>query len=275
VSLTRLLLKSKSQRKRLAQQGTEAIDVIIPAIPVDLPVLPYVINGLRKNLLHPIGRILVISPDSSEIKEFCDSYRCDFVDESRVLPFGVNDINLKINGLNRSGWIFQQLLKLNADTLSKKKHCLVIDADTILTRPQAFITKGKEVINCSDEFHKPYFTIYQKITGEQNLFPLSFVTHHMLLSLEKLRALKNKIELHAKQPWYNAILQNLDKTEFSSFSEYETYGNFVRTNYPHEIETCYWFNKSIHRNQLPDLDHLIAKYSFLYKSISIHSYYKN
>jgi hypothetical protein len=272
-ALLPLINKSFSQKKKILKNET-VLDVIIPAIPVDLPTLPFVIKGLRKNLFHPIDKILIVSPDSQEIKEFCRIYNCTFVNEDTVLPFGKDYIHLKMN-TNRAGWIFQQLLKLNADQLTNKKYCLVLDADTILIQPQVFIVNGKEVLNCADEYHLPYFSTYKKITGEINLFPLSFVTHHTLFAVEKLKKLKNKIESHTQLIWYDAILANIDQKEYSSFSEYETYGNFVASNYPSEIEIYYWLNKSINRNQLNNIEKIISKYLPLYKTLSVHSYYQN
>ncbi len=45
------------------------IDVLIPVIEKDLKVLPFVIDGVRKNVKHPIGNILIVAPPSEKIKK--------------------------------------------------------------------------------------------------------------------------------------------------------------------------------------------------------------
>jgi len=268
-----LLVRRHKQFKRFVKND-QIIDVLIPALDVDLMTLPFCINELRKNLLHPIGNIMIVSRNSEKkLIDFCHSHQCKFIDEKEVLPFSLNYINLKVNGVDRSGWILQQLLKLSADRLTDKKYCPLMDADTMLIRPQAFIINGKDVVSCSDEYHLPYFSAYQRVTGKKEIFPLSFTCHHTFLNIEKLKKIKVQIESNTKMKWYDGILNNIDRNEMSAFCEHETYGNFVVTNYPHETEICYWFNKSLSRKHLGNIDKLIKQYSFLYKSISMHSYY--
>ena len=55
----------------------------------------------------------------------------------------LNKIDYKYLEHDRSGWIFQQLLKLNWNGISEKKYCLIFDADTILIRNHLFIKNKK------------------------------------------------------------------------------------------------------------------------------------
>lgn len=62
------------------------LDIVIAAIEKDLPTLPWVIQQARKNLLHPIDTIYVISPASPAIRQLCDVSECAFIDETQLLP---------------------------------------------------------------------------------------------------------------------------------------------------------------------------------------------
>lgn len=42
------------------------IDVLIPAIEKDSGTLPYVIDAIRKHVKHPIGSIMIVSPNSQK-----------------------------------------------------------------------------------------------------------------------------------------------------------------------------------------------------------------
>lgn len=117
-----------------------AIDVLIPAIEKDLATLPHVIDSLRRYVRHPISNIYIVSPNSSKIRNLCSRKNCIFVNETTVLPFTKKDIHYSSSRWNRSGWLYQQLLKMNGDHICRESHFLVIDADTVLIRPHRFRT---------------------------------------------------------------------------------------------------------------------------------------
>lgn len=58
------------QAKAEANNSTR-IDVLIPAIDKDLNTLPHVIDSVRRHVRHPIGRIYIVSPESSGIRKLC------------------------------------------------------------------------------------------------------------------------------------------------------------------------------------------------------------
>lgn len=70
--------------------------------------------------------------------EFCRTKGCTFIDENTVLPITKKDIHYRSRTWERSGWLFQQLLKLNGDKLCTADYFLVIDADTVLITPTVF-----------------------------------------------------------------------------------------------------------------------------------------
>lgn len=243
------------------------IDIIIPTCSKDYRTLAMTIDSVRKNVRHPIDKIMIVAP-RGDLEKFCEEQNLVFIDENIVLPITVRDINYNPNGINRSGWIFQQLLKLNSDTLTDKEYFLIVDSDTVFSRPQTFINKnGKMLLNCSDEYHKPYFDTYKKLIPLDKRYKKSFVCHHMLFSVKYLRELKKVIENNTGMIWWRAILSNLDNNECSCFSEYETYGNYMFFYHNDKIYLRYWYNKAV---LLKDFDKI--KHKDAYKSISMHAY---
>jgi hypothetical protein len=242
------------------------IDVVIPTTDKDLQKLSIVIPSLS-NIQHHIDNIYLVAPKSEFIKDFCIKHGCIFIDENSVLDLTIKDIDYKPCGINRAGWIFQQLLKLNCDTFCKNEYILVADSDTVFSRKQYFIKHKKMVFDCSDEYHGPYFDAYKKLLGLNKRFALSFVAHHMLFKKSLLKEMKQKIEEYTHKKWFEAILDNLDMNETSTFSEYETYGNYMYYNHKNLMLLREWYNKSTTSKKYSEIPNKSK-----YKTISMHSY---
>jgi len=202
------------------------IDVIIPAIDKDLATLPYVIDSIRTYVRHPIGRIYVVSPDSSRIRKLCKRKRCVFVNEKRVLPITKHHIRYRSRRWDRSGWLYQQLLKLSGDTISRRDF-LVVDADTVFIRPHVFRSGGRRIFYCRNWTQPEYYRTYRKLIGRKPSAPRSLVTHYMLFERAKLKRLKRFIQQRHGRSWHSAILRSINRKRQFGFSEFETYGNYV------------------------------------------------
>jgi glycosyltransferase involved in cell wall biosynthesis len=254
------------------------LDIIIPAIKKDLNILPLTIASVRKFLRHHLGKIYIIGPQDDSVVNFCKINNCVFKEENSVSPITLNEIrkyNYKVKGHDRSGWIFQQLIKLNSDNICDSSNIYVIDADTILVHPQKFESGGKSILLVSDEYYFPYYQTYKKIFNRETSARFSFIAHQMLFKADKLRELRSEMENIHNDSWYKVILNNLDLKELSSFSEYETYGNWMMQKYPDEIELEYWFNQSM-RGELSKRFRLNPKkFSNKLRAVSFHSYKKN
>jgi Family of unknown function (DUF6492) len=209
-------------------QGRSAIEVevVIPAVEKDLETLPYAIEGVRKNLQHPIKRIWVVAPDCPSVRQISERLGVCFIDEAKVAPLRRDEIHYVVAGKDRSGWLLQQLIKLNADCIVETDHLLVLDADTVLIRPCRLEIGGRSVLYAADEYHRPYYEAYERLLGKRPGSLLSFVCHYMLFERSVLSRLRDAIERRSGKPWAAAIAGTIDKNEASGFSEYETYGNF-------------------------------------------------
>lgn len=202
------------------------VEVVIPAAEKDRQALPYAIEGVRKNLQHPIKRIWIVAPDCLSMRQACERSEVSFMEETKVAPVRREDIPYAVQGKDRSGWLLQQLIKLNSDSIVETDHFLVLDADTVLIKPCRLEVGGRPVLYAAGEYHRPYYEVYEKLLGKKPGSLLSFVCHYMLFERAVLSRLRKVIEQRSGKPWAAAIAAAIDKNEASGFSEYETYGNF-------------------------------------------------
>ena len=247
------------------------LDVAIPVAPKDLDVVKLTIKSVRKYLKHPIRQIYVIAPESEQVKSLCLELHCVFLPETEICSIQPQEINFRCNGYERSKWLYQQFLKLSVDELPGFDQIFLIDADTILTSPQVFERDGKTTFFHADEYHYPYFVHLKRLLDIESI-QLSFVAHQALISKRRLIELKHLIETIHGCRWTNAILSCMNESTASPFSEFETYGHWMLTNYPETMRREYWFHKSMYRSQLKQARKLLERGSPSYRSISLHSY---
>lgn len=221
------------------------IDIVIPAIDKDLETLPLVIDSVRKMVKHPLGTIYIVSPKSPRIQSLCKQKGCRFVYENTVLPITKKQIHYRTSRWDRSGWLFQQLLKLSGDSICSSKYYLVIDADTVLLRPHTFLSGSQTVVYYRNWSQPEYFRMHKKLLGVKHSCSRSFVSHYMLFEREKVKELKRAIEARHQIPWYAAVLKNIRRTSLYGFSEFETYGNFVFAKNPGKFIFKNTLNRSL------------------------------
>ncbi len=262
-----LLRYTQSVKSNLDTNVT--IDILIPVVEKDFFLLQFVIDSARNNIVNPINNIFIVARDGP-IRDFCKQNNCIFLDEDIVMP--VKKSSIIYNGVewHRAGWIFQQLIKLNADELTQSENILILDADTCLVSKQSFVLNDKKcILNFSDEYHLPYGS-YTRLLNLDRRFFMSFVAHHMIFNNATLKTIKKEIESYTGEHWITAILNVIDFNESSCFSEYELYGNYMYFNCRDKIHLEYWNNKTISSELLNQkvIDNSKGKF----KSISFHSY---
>lgn len=250
--------------------NTPQIDVLIPAIEKDLGTLPLVIDAVRKYVKHPIGEIIIVAPWKQRILDLCSRKGCRFVNEDTVLPITKKDIHYQSKTWDRTGWLYQQLLKLNGDTLSSSKYYMVIDADTVLIRPHVFKVGDKTVFYCRNWSQNEYFNTYRKLMGRNRSARLSFVTHYMLFEKSKVKQLKQAIESKHNTSWYSAIMKSMNRSKQFAFSEFETYGNFLYSSSANKMILKPALNKSLHLSNSQITPSRMSSLAKRYRSISLH-----
>ncbi|WP_027084634.1 DUF6492 family protein [Cohnella panacarvi] len=246
------------------------IDVVIPAIDKDLGTLPYSIDSVRKYVAHPIGRIYIVAPSSNAIQALCKRKGCTFVHESNVLPLRKHHIHYRSKRWDRSGWLYQQLLKLGSSSITGRRYFLVLDADTVLIRRHRFRENGRHVFYCRGWSQPEYFVTYRKLLGRKASRPRSFVTHYMLFDKTKLSALKHTIEARHGTRWYQAILRSVNRSKQFGFSEYETYGNYVYSLSPGSVRLKSALNRSLSGNPSRLSRAMRRKLVHKFRSLSFH-----
>lgn len=249
------------------------IDVVMPTLDRDYEVVSKVIDSIRMNVRHPIRQIIIISPHSKKIENMCREKKCRWIHEDTILPITIKDINIRIRGVNRSGWIYQQLLKWGCERYLKSEYFLITESDTVYARPCVFERDGKMLYACSNALcHTPYFQSFARLFKERAPATHNLTSHHLLFRKKYLAEVKKKIEKVHKKPWYKAIIQILDPNELSSVSDYDSYGQYVLLHHREAVAFEHWSNRSFGRSELKRLPSLIKKYSPTTKTLSFHSY---
>lgn len=262
----RMMIRFKNYKS-----SQEMIDVVMPTISKDFPVLETSIQSLR-NLDQKVNQIYIISRPDPEIISFCQQHQCQFVDEETVLGYSKSAINYSVKGSDRSGWLYQQLLKLGAANIVTRDNYFVLDSDTVLVSPNSFLQNGKFVFQEHSDWHQPYHQTFQKIFRLDPPNNLSSVCHMMLFNRARVMEMRAQIERISDQRWDQAIIAAIDQNEASSFSEYETYANWMSAYHQQEIKRIPFYNRALTRHELKPLAELEQQYSDKLKSVSFHSY---
>lgn len=256
---------------QMPKPASVAVDVLIPVCEKDLRILPLALEGVRRQVAHPIAAIYIIAARSELIEQFCREHDCRFVEEGEVLGYTARDLNVKVepSGRDRSGWIFQQLLKLSG-RVGESDHFLTIDSDHILLRPHTFLSEdGRTVFYGSREYHRPYYENIERLMGFRPESRLSYVAHKMCFSRQRLAELRAEIEQRTGKAWDRAIVESLDRTQISGFSEFELYGN----TFPAEQKIHLpWRAHSLTEDKLADYETLRRRYRRLYAAVTFPDY---
>ena len=241
----------------------EPIDVVIPLVAKDLKIFPLCLEGIRHCVPHPIKNIYIVAPPQDEVKKFCEDNGLVFVDESSVFGFNPKDLKLHIQWSDgtvrdRSGWFFQQLLKLSGN-VGTCRYYLCIDADHVLIRPHVFLTEDrKTVFYMTYEYHQPIIDHLHRLLPDLKLDNLSYVDHKMLFDKEQLKKLHEAISHYSGKPWLGTAIESYDRTLStpSAFSEFEIYGNFVQDKVQRP-----WLQKRLPYSKIADYETLQRKWS--------------
>ena len=245
-----------------------SIDLLITLIDKDIMVAEKCIESVKLFSLNKIRNVYIVAPDTIKIRDFCKRYNCDFIDEDLVSPYTSKELLSKGISKQRVGWIKQQLIKLNSDSLSPLlERYLIMDADTILLKKQFFSKDNYDVLKFSDEFHFLYKISSKLILGSYFYSLKSFIAHHQLIQKTTLSEMKLHISrLHNKE-WYDVFIETAIKNS-NYVSEYELYAQFSIVNKKFFIKQQYWFNHNSKVKNFKELNETNSKS----QSVSFHNY---
>lgn len=263
----------RTAAKPMPKAARLPIDLVIPVCEKDLGILPLALEGARRQVQHPIAAIYIVAAPSPLIEQFCREHDCCFVDETSVLGYDARSLHVTIepSDRDRSGWIFQQLLKLSG-RIGESDYFLTLDSDHILLRPHTFLTEElRTVFYGSREYHAPYYENMLRLLGLKADSRLSYVAHKMLFSRQQLAELRRAIEERQGMPWDRAVVASLDRSVFSGFSEFELYGNFMPEERKMQLP---WRSHSLTHDHLADYETLHRRYRRRFAAITFPDYRK-
>lgn len=220
------------------------VSVFIPVAPKDYWIVSSCVQSLRRNLRNPISELIICGKQSPELLKICREIDCVFIDETTVAPVCRDDLQVFVNGVDRSGWIFQQLLKLNVFNCVSEANALVWDSDTCLIRKAGFLIDEKSVIEYHASKHYPYVSSSEALLGQLPIQNVGFTCHKALFNQEYLAEMKTKIEENSQKSWHKAYTDAIDLNEASSISEYEIYSLFMIRNHFEKVLFRHWRNLS-------------------------------
>lgn len=250
-----------------ARDLAHPLTVVVPAVEKDADVLAHCLRAVRRYCSNRIEALWVVAPESTRIRALAASAGAVLVPEDSVLPRPARELQTR-------GWVLQQLIKFNACHSVPTPDYLVLDADTILLRPQSFVRGGRIVLRYADQYELLYNRSLELVFGHGRRFPASFVTHHQVFQAGYVRGLLAAIEARFGRPWWQAILQEVDQGHLISFSEYEFYGHHVvsQPGWRDRVALEYWHGMDLEAGDLGRLPELQGRPYQTLNSVSFHSH---
>ena len=250
----------------LGKSAQSKISVVIPCHPKDLALISFVLTGLEKNCLNQISDVILVSP--SILPTTLESkLNLRFLQDSDVLDPTLLATIKKVFPASQFGWVVQQVLKIRcALQYSLNENVLIMDSDTVLTKPMLFVFDNCQTLSITREYHRQYISQYQNFSNSNFDTGFSYVTHYQLWQRDILEILWGGDRLY---DWLNCA----DLSSVSSMSEYHSYGAFLIQNFPDRFKYAEWGNAEISRASVEHLNYnSISNAVPNARSVSIHSY---
>ena len=240
----------------------QPLDVVTTCRLRDLPILRLAAQNLPRCV--PLKRLHVLTA-RQHFPEFTKALGHDvtLIDEDAFIP-GLTLAQLRAlaePGFPQgAGWYFQQFLKFGfAFQEPGDDHYLIWDADTVPLRPLEFFDdQGRMLFTTATEHHQPYFETYRNLLGHDPHREFSFIAQHMIVRKSILREMLLRIEQNflGTENWAWKIMRHLAGAGTNRFSEYETFGHYVKNIHPEAavFRQLPWLRK----NSRPVFTHLSA-----------------
>jgi len=213
------------------------MQIVSTCIVRDLPVYRITFESLRTHLPDAEVHVIIRKEDFKKFRNACGDELIMW-DEAKMIP------TMSLLELSKlplpffpegAGWYFQQFLKFSFVNVSNNDtHFLIWDADTILLRPLDFFDEsGRPIYTRAEEYNHPYFETFLALLGIVPKREFSFISQHQIIDKKILRQLLAEVESrNGGKSWPWAIMGNLKGIGTNLFSEYETYGHYVKYHNP-------------------------------------------
>lgn len=137
--------------------------------------------------------------------------------------------------LVRLGWYRQQFLKILALQQSPSGLNIIWDSDCVPTSRMSYVHEGKIQFSKASEYHPAYFEHISKSLKLTRPAPYSFVASPFAFRREWLDSLQRAVQKSHDTDLINMLLETIDFSLASGFSEYEFLGSWAYENYREEL----------------------------------------
>jgi len=162
---------------------------------------------------------------------------------------------------DRIGWYYQQFLKYKVVLKLKDNDVFIIDGDTILEND---IIQQNLLCYTGKQKYQQYDNFYKILFPEHKLSRLSFITNQMFFKKEYLISLIEEIEKKYNKNWIEAIIYTITNNNNTSFSEYQTYAEYIINNkYKYELKKIKIFRRMDLIEDLTDIGNALNYYDIL------------
>lgn len=262
-----------------------SIELLILCHRKDIDMLPFVLESAINLSINPISKAIIVCPekDLQMIKSTLKNLGClynkiefEYLTDSELLGEKLYDKMLN-DFPERFGWVAQQFLTISAVLRSGSAGVLQVDCDTLNLKPTTWLlTDGRQVIQCSTEYHLPYYVVVQRLLNLRNIPRESHVCHQMLFQPAILKKSLSKLELLDLNDLYQRylLLSNDFANDQSRFcAKYELYAHLLIKFYPEKVMKLKFSNISLSRKTfLKNPYEHSRRLSHNFASLSTHSY---
>jgi hypothetical protein len=252
------------------------LEILFVTAGKDAEILKFAIDGaIRSSGCHDVTSITVVCPrkDLEIIRKNVErtDFNIRYLAEDRIIPDALSQRILTVFG-SRSGWVIQQIIKLEYVKNSKSLGVLVIDADTVLLHSRCWLDfEGTQVLMPTWERHKPYLE-FLKLHGYRIAEgSLSHISHHMLFQPVLMKTMLSSYGIFELESLVSLVTQS-HYSEHSPFSlDYEMYAQYLLHEHPSRVRYEKWSNFSVEEFSLSECG-FVSEYEGFFASVSVHSY---
>lgn len=215
-------------------------ELVLVAAEEDLPIIAKYFHFYEKNVSP--SSIVVITKNSPKAKTLLKNIPVRILDENTILP-GLTFENIHAINSKKTGWYFQQFLKMAYANICQHDFYIIFDGDTIPLRPLSFFRDNKMVFIKKGEYFEPYFNMIDTLFNGcvKRSVQFSFISECMIIKKSIMCNIIKDIEhnnnIHGST-FFEKILHcvYVDKLQGRDFSEYETYGNYIARYHANEYD---------------------------------------
>lgn len=232
------------------------LELMIPITRTDVPALKHNIGYIYEYL--PIKRLVLIG-DEDITGGLPDKYDILYLNENEIYPdMNFSSIKKMMEELcgtgRRTGWYFQQFIKMAYSTICKDDYYLIWDGDTVPITDIEFFDKETDkpflAYRGHEKCDEPFYPVMDKLLPNNLLHKTlkeSYIAEHMLINCDIMRQLIKDVEANSEIKgtyFFEKILNAVepDVLNLSGFSEFETYATYVQRVYPGFYKERFWMN---------------------------------